>query len=234
MRFPSARLRWNISSRFYRYSYIGLARQLDDELFEFLGSRVEGGVVVDCGCGPGLVTECFVKRGAGQVIAIDENPAMLRQTRSRLTAAIDSGQVTLVHSDFYDWFTSNLHQRFQLGDAFDVILFKRSLYLTRQRALRLIQTAATYLKPNGVLAVVHPDRSLLRYAFGPGLRLMPYTPFHLFNRVVSQLGARLRIGEYSLYTPPELLGLAREAANGREVDKIPSGQRAYNLVAIVN
>ncbi|HLE82005.1 MAG TPA: hypothetical protein VJA25_12010, partial [Dehalococcoidia bacterium] len=63
MRFPSARLRWNISSRFYRYSYIGLARQLDDELFEFLESRVEGGIVVDCGCGPGLVTEGFVKRG---------------------------------------------------------------------------------------------------------------------------------------------------------------------------
>ena len=62
---------------------------------------------------------------------------------------------------------------------------------------------------------------------------MRHTTYHLFNRFISKLGEKLGIGDYTVYTQDELLGLLRTAALGREVELIPSRQRAYNLVAVL-
>jgi hypothetical protein len=64
------------------------------------------------------------------------------------------------------------------------------------------------------------------------LRWQSYTAYHLFNRLISLIGRRLGIGEYMLYTQSELIELARQAAPGKTVEVIPSGQQAYNMVAI--
>jgi hypothetical protein len=84
-----------------------------------------------------------------------------------------------------------------------------------------------------VLAVIHGERSLRRYAFGPGLRPAPHTPYHLFNRAISKIGQILGLGHYQVYTQAELLDLLRAAAPGRRVELIPSQQWAYNLVAVL-
>jgi SAM-dependent methyltransferase len=225
--------RWHFSAPFYRRTYIGIAHQLDEDLFAYLGARTQGAVVADCGCGPGVVTEKFLDRGTERVFAIDVNPAMLSQVKERLPDAIEAGQVVVVQRTADAQLFSDLRHQFLAGGGFDVILFKRSLYVRREGALTILGAAVAGLNPGGVLAVIHGERSLRRYAFGPGLRPTHYTPYHLFNRTISRLGEILRLGDYTLYTQVELLDLLRTAAPSRQVELIPSQQQAYNLMAVV-
>jgi SAM-dependent methyltransferase len=224
---------WYLSAPFYARTYDDLAHQLDKDLFAYLGGRTQEAVVADCGCGPGVVTEKFLQHGAARVFAIDLNGAMLSQVRARLADAVTSGRVVIMHRAAEARTFPELRERFLDGSGFDVTLFKRSLYAKREQALPILQAAVTSLNPGGVLAVIHGERSLRRYAFGPGLRPMRYTAYHLFNRVVSKLGEKLDIGDYTLYTQGELLDLLRTAAPDRRVELIPSRQRAYNLVAVL-
>jgi SAM-dependent methyltransferase len=232
MRFTRRYWTWYISALFYRLSYIDIAHQLDKDLFAYLGKRTQGAIVADCGCGPGVVTEKFLQYGAAQVLAIDGNIAMLRQVRSHLANFIASGQVVAVQARFIPSLFSELGDCFLNGAGFDIILFKRSLYINAPEALVVLHAATAALNPAGILVIIHPDLSLCRYAFGPKLQLMPYTLYHLFNRFLSLLGHKLGLGEYMLYTQTDLLNLAHAAAAGRKVELIPSQQRAYNLVAI--
>lgn len=224
---------WYLSAPFYLRTYDDLAHQLDEDLFAYLGRRTQGAVVADCGCGPGVVTKKFLQRGAARVFAIDVNAAMLRQVRERLADAVATGRVVIVHRAADAYLFSDLRNRFLGSSGFDIALFKRSLYTKREQALPVLQAVVESLNPGGVLAVIHGERSLHRYAFGPGLRPMRYTAYHLFNRFISKLGEKLGVGDYTVYTQDELLDLLRTAALGRKVEPIPSQQRAYNLVAVL-
>jgi SAM-dependent methyltransferase len=225
---------WYISSLFYRLSYVRIAHQLDEDLFAYLGDRTQGAVVADCGCGPGLVAAKFLEQGASQIFAIDVNDSMLYQTRSRLTDAIDRGRAVVVHRAFDARLFADLQERFLDGRGFDIILFKRSLYVRPEQASSILRAGAKALNPGGIIAVVHGDRSLRRYAFGSGQKMMTYTPFHLFNRCMSLIGDKLGIGRYTLYTRDELLDLMRVALPDLRVESIPTRQWAYNLVAALN
>ena len=101
MKFERRHLSWYVSAVLYRYSYIGIANQVDKDLFEYLGNRLSGILVADCGCGPGQLTEKLLARGAGQILAIDHNISMLRQVESRLPQAIRDERVITIHSRFY-------------------------------------------------------------------------------------------------------------------------------------
>lgn len=225
-------LSWYVSALLYRLSYIQLAHQLDDDLFRYLGEQVSGSVVADCGCGPGVVVEKFLERAARQVFAIDGNPPMIRQVHERLAQPIADGRVIPVLRHFDSELFSDLRRSYLGGAGFDILLFKRSLYGRPEEALPVLQAASNNLNPGGVLALVHGERSVRRYAFGPGMRWRSYTAYHLFNRLISLIGRRLGLGEYTLYTQDELIELARRAAPDKMVETIPSGQQAYNLVAI--
>lgn len=233
MRTDRRRWSWYFSAPFYARTYIGLAHQLDEDLFAYLGRRTQGAVVADCGCGPGVVTKKFLQHGAARVFAIDVNGAMLRQVRARLADTVATGRVVIVQRAADAHLFADLRDRFLGSSGFDIILFKRSLYAKREQALPILQAAVASLNPGGVLAVIHSEQSLRRYAFGPGLRPTRYTAYHLFNRVISRLGEKLSIGDYTLYTRVELLDLLRTAAPDRRVELIPSRQRAYNLVAVL-
>ncbi|MFO7918105.1 MAG: class I SAM-dependent methyltransferase [Anaerolineae bacterium] len=223
---------WRVSAPFYHLSYIDIAHHLDEALFAYLADKVQGAVVADCGCGPGVVVEKFLQRGASRVIGVDLNKAMLQQTRERVSRAVDKGQVQTVQAAFEPSLFPHLQKQYLDGQGFDVILFKRSLYMGRAQALSVLRAAANGLNDDGILAVIHGKRSLKYYAFGPGMRPMPYTPYHLFNRTISKLGEWFGIGNYKLYTEKGLLDLLCEAAPKYQVEKIPSEQHAYNLGAI--
>lgn len=223
---------WRVSAPFYRLSYIDIAHHLDAALFAYLADGVQGAVVADCGCGPGVVVEKFLHHGAARVIGVDVNGGMLQQTKKRMPGAIARGQVRTVQAAFTPNLFPHLQQQYLDGGGFDVILFKRSLYMKRERSLAILRAAMKVLNKDGVLAVVHGKRSLKRYAFGPGMRLMPYTPYHLFNRTISKLGESLGIGNYKLYTEKGLLDLLHEAAPKYQVEEIPSEQHAYALGTI--
>jgi SAM-dependent methyltransferase len=232
MKIERRQLSWYISAVLYRYSYIDIANKLDDDLFAYLGDKLQGGLAADCGCGPGRLTEKLLERAVERVLAIDHNASMLRQLEARLPQAVQAGRVVPLQSRIYPALFSDFLTRMDSQPGYGLILFKRSLYMPQAEALAILQAAASCLVPGGVLAVIHGERSLRQYALSPDMKIASYTLFHLINRFFSRTAHFLGLGEYGLYTRQELLHLLMQAAQGRRVEIIPSRQRAYNMVAI--
>jgi len=236
---PARRLwAWDISARVYEWAYIQVAHQTDVDLLAYLGERVVGAAVADCGCGPGVVSEKFLRAGAATVVAIDSNAGMIEKARERL-ASFQSGQcgepgaeVIMRHGSHEGDALHQLAQEVLGGGQFDIVLFKRSLYMPRPRAVLTLRQAAAVLRPQGVIVVVHPERTLHRYAFAPPFGMTRYTLFHLFNRAISRVAERCGAEEYTLYSRSELLALLREAVPGAVVEAIPSRQWPYNLAVL--
>ena len=223
---------WYLSALVYEWSYVQVAHQIDEDCLEYLGDRLVGAVVADCGCGPGVVTEKLLQAGAARVVAIDVNASMIERARVRLAKRVATGNVLVCHASHEAGTLAGVRQRILAGRGFDIVLFKRSLYMPRQRALLTLRQAAAALQSHGMIVVVHPERSLLRYAFAPPFGLTSYTPLHLVNRAISRLLEWSGMEEYTLYTCSELLALLREAVPGAQVQLLPSQQRPYNLVAL--
>lgn len=223
---------WHLSALVYEWSYVHVAHQVDLDVLSYLGDRVLGAVVADCGCGPGVVSEKLLHAGAARVVAIDANTSMIERATSRLGQWTASGQVHVCQASHETTSLREIGQRAGVGQGFDLVLFKRSLYMPRPRALQTLRQAAAALQPQGTLVVVHPERSLRRYAFAPPRGLTSYTLFHLGNRGLSRLMEWCGAEEYTLYTGAELVALVREAVPGGRVTCVPSQQRPYNLVAL--
>lgn len=223
---------WHLSALVYEWSYVRIAHQPDADMLYYLGDRVVGATVIDCGCGPGVVVEKFLQAGAARVVAIDTNAGMLDKAKQRLAKAIATGQVMLRQMSHEGNTLGQLSAQELDGRHFDIVLFKRSLYMPRPRALQTLRQAASALHPKGTIIVVHPERSLARYAFAPPFGLTPYTAFHLLNRLVSRLAEWCGVEEYTLYSRHELPALLREAVPEARVDLIPTRQRPYNLAAL--
>lgn len=230
MKKPLTHWRWYLSAVFYRLVEARVACQVDEDFFAYLGDRVRDAIVADCGCGPGIVVEKFLNRGAAKVYAIDVNPWMLIQTKRRVADCTNPGRVQVVQRAFSSEFFQSLSAN---GSkiSFNIILFKRSLYVRPMQAQRILPAAGQSLTPGGMLAIIHPERSLRRYAFGPGTQLKSHTIYYLFNRTISQLGDWMGIGQYTLYDQHELLRLVRASLPDFRVESIPTSQSAYNLVA---
>lgn len=223
---------WNVSALVYEWAYIQVAHQTDVDLFAYLGERVRGATVADCGCGPGVVSDKFLRAGAAQVVALDSNPSMIEKTRRRLRPYAASGRAIIVQRSHAGSGVAQVAREVLCGERFDIALFKRSLYMSRVQAVTTLRHVASVLRPGGTIAVVHPERQLLRYAFAPPLGMTRYTPFHLFNRAISRLAEFFGAEEYTLYSRGELLALLQEAVPEARVVSIPSQQRPYNLATL--
>jgi len=141
------------------------------------------------------------------------------------------GKATVCTASFDPGNLENLSRTLPDGTGFDIIVFKRSLYSRKAKAWLTIREAADVLRDGGVLILIHPERSFMRYVFGHPPRLRNSTPFHVFNRTVSVTAAYLGIGEYQLYAGRQLLDLFAEAGlEMRQPGVIQSRQNAYNLV----
>jgi SAM-dependent methyltransferase len=215
---------WNVSALFYERTYGPLAHQLDEDVFRYLGARVQQGVVVDAGCGPGVVVRKFIERGADKVFAVDVSSAMLKQVPAHPRVEPVLGSVSpqlLVDLAFRS-----------TPVGFDILLFKRSLYQSRTAARELLETAFSLLRPGGRIVVVHPEGDWKRYAFGAPGRLRSHTPYHLFNRAVSLGAVWVGAEEYALYTREQLFSLLESVGGADAVESIPSQQGAFNLFAL--
>lgn len=223
---PTARgLRgWDLSALAYAWTYGPLSHQLDRDLLAYLGDSVWGATVADCGCGPGIVAQKLVSQGAARVFAIDASGHMLRQIpRDYRVVPIQATMESLP--------LDRLRKEYA-GNGFDVVLFKRSLYMDGESALTVLLNAYENLRPGGCIAIVHPEKTLSRYLFGAFPRIGRHTLYHLFNRTVSVIGEALGVESYARYTRSELFYLAASVAGMRQVEAIPSRQRAFNLIAI--
>jgi SAM-dependent methyltransferase len=214
-----------VSALTYRWTYLRVVDEVDADLFAFLGDRLRGAHVIDCGCGPGITSEKLLRAGARSLLAVDGAASMVRQARARLAGF---GTARVRHAYVDATFLRGPVQRP------DIVLFKRSLYAGGTAAVETLRAAVDAVGTGGMVVVVHPERSLLPYAFGRPARLRRHTAYHLLNRVVSRAAARLGLGEYRVYTRAELIELARGAARAEdEVVAAPVTQDAYNIVAIV-
>ena len=222
---------WSLSALVYEKAYIRVAHQTDADLLAYLGDRVEGATVADCGCGPGVVSEKFLQAGAARVVAIDSNAGMVEKAQARLQPFVQSGRAIVRQLSHEGETLVRLRREALDGHGFDIVLFKRSLYMPRPRALQTIRHAAAALEAEGMIGVIHPERMLGRYAFAPPLGITSYTPFHLLNRAISRVAECCGMEEYTLYSRGELLDLLREAVPQAAVEAIPSQQRPYNLAA---
>lgn len=214
---------WNVSALFYARTYGPLAHSLDDDVLRHLGpDGVRDKVILDAGCGPGVVARKLAAAGARKVICADVAAGMLEQVGAHPALIIaqrvlEPGALAALAAE-------------HAPEGLDLVLFKRSLYHPSAQAEALLREALSLLRPGGKVVVVHPERALIPYAFGRPARLRRHTAYHLFNRTVSRLGVALGGEQYTLYTRDELLALAQRVAS--RVEHIPSEQDAFNLVAL--
>ncbi len=223
---PRASL-WDVSALLYRYTYDSAAHQVDERAIAAVRNVIAGGVVVDAGCGPGVVVPRFVSAGARKVLAVDVSRAMLRKVP-------DLSEVTKVAADLQPGAFQNLRQTYE-PTGFDLIWFKRSLYHDDAVAISLLRDAYDTLRPGGRIVVVHPESSLRRYLFdvrSDSVHLASYTAYHAFNRLISEVFSLLRIHTYRHRTSSELLALGQAVSPGASVRLIDTGVSAFNTLLI--
>ena len=162
-----------------------VAHQIDTDLLTYLGKRLVGAMVADCGCGPGVVAAKLLAAGASKVVAIDVNADMVKTGENAVGTTDHHGRAVVVQGSMESDVLTQLCAEQLGGKKFDMILFKRSLYTPRARALQILRQAAAARCARD-LVVVHPERSLRRYAFAPPFGVTSYTLFHLLNRGISR------------------------------------------------
>ena len=136
---------WHLSALVYEWSYVQVAHQIDEDFVGYLGERLIGAVVADCGCGPGVVTEKLLQACASRVVAIDANASMIERARARLAKGVATGKALVCHASHEADTLAGVRQQVLAGRGFDIVLFKRSLYMPRQRALLTLRQAAAAL-----------------------------------------------------------------------------------------
>lgn len=111
-------------------------------------AEVAGPRVLELGCGSGRLLAPLAAAG-NRVVGVDSSEAMIQRARSRLQSVIARGQVTLVLGDMQD-----------LGElgagSFDLVIIPLNGLLHVDDAAaqrRVLQEAATVLRPGGLLAI---------------------------------------------------------------------------------
>jgi SAM-dependent methyltransferase len=222
---PSRGSLWDVSALVYQHTYDTAAHRVDERAIAAVQHVIAGGVVVDAGCGPGVVVPRFVRAGARQVLAVDLSAAMLE----RVPAV---GGVTTVAADLQPGAFENL--RHEHGpNGFDLIWFKRSLYHDDATAVALLSDAYASLRVGGRIVVIHPESSLRRYVLdvqADRTRLASYTAYHAFNRLISEVLSRLHVHTYRHRTAAELLAIG--LAISPRARLIDTGVSAFNTLLI--
>jgi hypothetical protein len=108
---------------------------------------------------------------------------------------------------------------------FDIVLFKRSLYVDPGKARKVLLNAWMSLARGGAIAVVHPEKSVEKYFFKDG-RYTSHTILYMMNRKVSEWTQ----DEYQLYTKEELISLVKTALPEARVTYGVTTQSAFNIV----
>lgn len=195
-------------------------------MLEYLDGSIRGAVVADCGCGPGLATRRMISEGASKVCAIDASKEML-------ALIAEDTHIVKLQSTLEELPLDKLRES-EAPEGFDLVLFKRSLYMSTPEALEILKNAFGHLRQGGCLVVVHPEKTLRPYFFGSPPWFHRYTIPHIINRASNCLGVLMGVEKYQLYTRKELKALAEEVAGIAEVEAIPSSQQSFNMVAIRN
>jgi len=223
---PERRTLWDVSALVYASTYDDTAHGVDHDILSLLDSRLRNGVVLDAGCGPGVVVRKLLDRRVKKVVGVDISKKMLAQLPEDV-------RVTGVHADLTPEVIASVRSQFA-PKGFRLVLFKRSLYQDPDTARSLLQSAFESLDESGAVVIIHPETNLEKYLLNEGSRKRwaVHTAYHAFNRAISRTLTWLRIHEYRTWDRDGLVELARSAAPDAKVEILPTKQRAFNVVAI--
>ena len=174
---------------FYGYDSANVQRSYTNrdavEVADFLVPRLsEGMSVLDCGCGPGLITVGLAEIVApGRVVGIDIEPTMIDRA-NRLAADTGVGNVEFQVADIYDL-------PFDDGE-FDVV-FSSAVTEHLSDPVRALKEIHRITRPGGVGAVIRTDWS---FPF-----IVPECPelsrfFELFEGGFNRIGGSLNRGRF--------------------------------------
>lgn len=226
------KLSWYLSSISYKQTYVSVAHQVDSDFLDFIGGRVENAFVADCGCGPGVVTKKLAEHGATKITAIDMNPGMIFHAKRLLKPEIDQGKVRVLLKGYSPSLFKELKDTETNGGGFDIVLFKRSLYCSRDVIVENLKAAYKTLRPDGQIIIIHPNKSFLDYVFKRFPVPALYSPYHFFNRIISLAAHWLRVGEYRVYSNEQWYQIFRYVSPKIHFEEIPTKQRAYLMYAL--
>lgn len=224
---PSRASLWDVSAYVYRHTYDAAAHWVDDRAIAAVRDVIDGGVVVDAGCGPGVVVPRFLHAGARRVLAVDISRAMLERVP-------ESTSVTKVAADLQPGAFEALRRQ-HAPSGFDLVWFKRSLYHDDSTAVALLRDAYGSLRAGGQIVVIHPESSLRRYVFdvrGDRSHFASYTVYHAFNRLISEVLSSLAVHTYRHRTAADLLDIGRAVSPHARVRLIKTGISAFNTLLI--
>lgn len=223
---PERHTLWDVSALVYARTYDETAHGVDHDVLSLLDSRLRDGVVLDAGCGPGVVVRKLLDRRVQKVIGVDISHKMLVQLP-------DDVRVQGVHADLTADVIASLRYQFT-AKGFRLVLFKRSLYQDPETAKSLLHAAFESLDDAGVVVIIHPETNLEKYLLNESARQRwaVHTVYHAFNRAISRVLTWLGIHEYRTWDRDGLIELARSAAPEANVEILPTQQRAFNVVAI--
>lgn len=127
----------------WRASTLGaITESLEHELILNLSEPLSGKTVLDVGCGDGILTTKFRRRGASLVIGCDTDPRMIAIATARTAAERDALSYLLDHAE----------QLAFRDQSFDVVTAVTVLCLVEQRS-RAVQEIARVLKAGGRLVI---------------------------------------------------------------------------------
>jgi SAM-dependent methyltransferase len=134
-----------------------------EETLRKLGLTPDHRQIVDLGCGYGTFSLAAARLGAGQVLGLDIDPAMIARCRERATAE----DLATAHFEVRDFVANGTG--LATGSADFVLLFN---LLHAESPAVLLDEARRILRPGGRLAVTHwnPDPSTPR---GPAMDIRP-------------------------------------------------------------
>ncbi|MFT4304000.1 MAG: class I SAM-dependent methyltransferase [Candidatus Woesearchaeota archaeon] len=218
---------WSLSASFYdEISYSKLMHDIDGYTNGFLAGsgKLKDSIVLDFGAGTGNMGFKLVEAGAKKVIAIENDPIMLKILHSkRKKKEKYQERIDVIEKSMYDGIFDDIKNQ-----RFDVQLFRRCLYGTEENVRHLLSESFNNLNENGIMFIVHPEADSTKY-FSDGFGGIAIS--HVLKWYISNLGKMLGM-EYNRYTQNQLEIICKESCPDSQIDNYPAIRPAYNILTI--
>lgn len=218
---------WYLSALLYELSYSKLMHDIDGYTIGFLAQaeKLKNSRILDVGAGTGNIDFKLLEAGASEIVAIENNPAMVHKIKSKTALNPDySERIKVIEKDMYSGVIENIGN----CKKFDVELFRRCLYSSEEKVVEVLKEGFKQLNDNGIMFIVHPEANKRKYfdnGFG-GVALS-----HVLKWYISNIGSKTAI-EYNRYNVDKLEKMCKEACPGSKVQAYTPIRPAYNILSI--
>ena len=220
---------WGITARSYGgLFYSKLMRFYDGQIFGLMQDQLKDSVLVDAGAGRCNLGFELLKATEGRALAfaIENNPGMIKRIKKyKKTNSVMFRNLEIITKDMYSGIISQIGMRF----PYDILLFKRSLYGTDLQIKKVLQEAYEYLKPDGAIFIIHPEKDQKLFDDDGFGRI---ALDHWAKRQFNKLGSLVKNHQRKPMHREELEQLCHEALPNVPIEFLPNSRPAYNFLMI--